>query len=116
MTATKWIVPLALAVIVGAIVIATHRSALVRSYHSPDGRFAVEVHAYWRFFAAPGDGGSGRGFVTLRKSNGDIIEKKKSDYVGIVDLVMWREKSVNIKSFAVWELPEDQSQRPEKTE
>ncbi len=116
MTATKWILPLVLAVIVGTIVIATRRSGLVRSYHSPDGRFAVEVHAYWRFFAPPGDGGSGRGFVTLRRSNGDIIEKKKSDYVGIVDLVTWREKSVDIKSFAEWELPGDPSQQPGKTE
>lgn len=116
MTATKWIMPWVLAVVVGAIVIATHRSSLVRSYHSPDGRFAVEVHAYKEIFAMPGDGGSGRGFVTLRRSNGDIIEKKKSDYVGIVDSVIWREKTVDIKSFADWELPGNQSQRPAKTE
>ncbi|RYD20529.1 MAG: hypothetical protein EOP88_14730 [Verrucomicrobiaceae bacterium] len=73
-------------------------------HKSPLTAHSIEVWVYGELHAAPGDGGSGPGFVLLKDGTGKVLEKKPVDLVISIDPPEWSKEKVRIPHFADWPL------------
>ena len=77
------------------------------SFTRPDGNYKVVVLRMQVWPALmPGQSGDAPGLVRLYNRRGEVLHETNVEMVQLVSNVEWREKRVNIKLVAEWELPD----------
>ncbi len=103
----KWAAAMLLGCLVAVVcftVFVVFRPHVTDFYRSPLTGHVVEVWVYGEIGAVPGDSASGKGFVCLKNSKGEILERKNADVVVGIPAPVWHRTRVEAPLFADWNL------------
>lgn len=99
-------IALLMSLIMGGIIFDS-MAQLVQTYNSPDGRFTVEVYAYPRIGAMPGQGSDRPGKVRLVTTSGAVLNQYPLEMLQNMSEPLWSTDTVSIPHVVDWNLPSE---------